>query len=162
MKLFGVILLAGYFLAREQEGSPQGKESLRAMIQSVAVYWLCAGLATASGFLPTQAQLQPVVILFAALLPGILFKARPICFFAGAATAFCVLRWMPDLNRVAIALLCSEIAVLAAAFLYEGAWRRVWRLHAVPAGQKSLIRVLLLFSLSALLLLVYQKAVQIY
>ena len=70
MKLFGVILLAGYFLAREQEGLLSRKEASRRLIRNTAVYWLCAGLATLVGGLLSGSSsnlFQPVAILFAAV-----------------------------------------------------------------------------------------------
>ena len=160
MKLFGVILLAGYFLTREQDDLPPGKDALRALVRSTAVYWLCAGLATLLGGLlgrSSSAELQPVAILFAAILPVIIFKGRPICFIAGAATAFCVLRFMPEVSRVVTTLFCAEVAALSVAFFYEGMWRRALRLQSFSADQKSVGRLLLLFALSVLLALVCQR-----
>jgi|GEM_PF-3513651 len=159
MKLFGVILLAGYFLAREQEGLLSRKEALRGLIRNTAVYWLCAGIATLVGGLsgPSSNLFQPVAILFAAVLPAIIFKGRPICFIAGAATAFCVLRLMPDVGGVAIALFSAEVAVLVLALFYEGAWRRMGRLQPVFLNQKKSAKLFLLFALAVLMLLAYQS-----
>ena len=163
MKLFGVILLAGYFLAREREPFCHGKEALEKILAEWAVYLACAGISVLTGLilLWVTGDFQPAVILLVATLPAILFRGSPVCMIAGAATAFCVLKF-PQLNQIAAALFCSEVAVHVLAFFYQGARERMTRLNVFPIEQKNSKRLLALFALAVLWALIYEKMVQVF
>ncbi len=164
MKLFVVILLTGYFLARDNEGLQPAGENLKRLLKSWAVYLLCAGLSAFAGLLlnkPGQG-LNPLILFLAAALPAIIFRGRPVCMIAGAATAFCALRFIADGSYVAAALMSVEIGALIVAFLYQGARVRMAQLYLPLLTQKASGRLFVLFSLAVLTALVYQKAVQLF
>ena len=163
MKLFGVTLLTAYFLARENETFPQGREALKKIVLDWAVYLLCAGSATGTGWISfwMTGDFQPAIILLAAVLPALLFRGKPVCMIAGATTAFCVLKFL-DLNQMATTLFCSEAAVLILAFFYTGARSRMARLNPPALLQKNGARFILLFALAVLSVVIYEKIVQVF
>lgn len=163
MKFFGVILLAGYFLARERELFFASKKEVAGLVRDWAVYLACAGAAVFLGMIPLQdSRWQPALILFAAVMPALLFQGRAVCAWAGAATAFCVLRFAPDFTRIAILLISAELGVLVIAFFYQGARERMRRLFAPSPTRGHLGAWLLLFALAVFLGLVWEKAIQLF
>lgn len=165
MKLFGIVLLAGYLFARERESGFRNQEAVKEMGMDWLVYVLCAGLAALTGiFLEViTGTFQPAAVFLAAALPAVFFRGRAGGMIAGAMTAFCALRGMPDLNRFFAILLGMEAGVLMVAFLYLGLRARMDRLAFPLLMRKSRGgRLLLLFSLSLLLALIYQKSIQIF
>lgn len=163
MKFFGVILLTGYFLGRERELFLPADKDLKHLLKMWAVYLACAGTAVFLGMIPlADARLQPALVLFSALIPAILFQGRAVCAFAGAATAFCVLRFAPDFNRVALMLVSAEAAVLIIAFFYQGARERMLRLFTPRAARGDFGALGTLFALAVLMILVWQKTIQIF
>lgn len=163
MKLFGVILLSGYFLARERElFMPEKKESA-GLLRDWAAYVACAGAAVFFGMVPIQdGRFQPAVILLAAIMTALLFRARAVCVWAGAATAYCVLRFVPDFNRVAVVLIAAECAVFFIALFYQLARARMRRVFTPTLTLGHLGALSLFFALAVLLGAVWQKAIQIY
>jgi len=163
MKLFVVILLSGYFLARERELFQSGKKNAVGLVRDWAVYMACSGLAVFLGMIPIQdGRFQPAVVLLAALIPAYVFQGRAVCAWAGAATAYCVLRLAPDLNLLAITLLGAEFGVFIVAFFYQISRERMQRLFAPAMTRGHLGALSLLFVLTVFLGLVWQKAIQIY
>ncbi len=163
MKLFGVILLSGYFLARERELFSPRKKEISGLLQDWAVYLACAGAAVFFGIVPLpDMRWQPVIVLTAALMPVLLFKSRAVCAWAGAATAYCVLNLAPDFNRVALALIASEFGVFVTAFFYQLLRERMRRLLTPELTRGHLGALSLLFALAVLFGLVWQKTIQIY
>lgn len=162
MKLFGVVILAGYFLARERE--PYGRNSLADLIRSWAVYVTSAGFTFFSGFILNGGAggFYLFILLLAAALPVIIFRGSVVCMLSGAATAFCVLRLLPDFGKAAVTLLAAETAVLIVVFLYRGTRQRMTHFHVPALAQNSIGRLLLLFSLAVLLAAVYQKSIQLF
>ncbi|HCM42201.1 MAG TPA: hypothetical protein DIS66_02665 [Candidatus Omnitrophica bacterium] len=163
MKLFGVILLTGYFLARERELFSSSKKEVAGLIKDWAIYLACAGAAVFFGMIPLQdMRWQPALILFAAVMPALLFQGRAVCAWAGAATAFCVLRFAPDFTRVVIMLISAELAVLVLAFFYQGVRERMLRLFTPAPTRGHLGAWILLFALAVFLGLVWEKAIQLF
>lgn len=163
MKFFGAILLAGYFLGRERELFLPAEKDLKHLLKMWAVYLVCAGSAVFLGMMPlSDMRFQPAVVLFSALIPAILFQGRAACALAGAVTAFCVLRFAPDFNRVVLMLVAAEAAVLVIAFFYQGARERMLRLFTPRAARGHFGAVGILFALAVLMTLVWQKTIQIF
>lgn len=163
MKLFGVILLSGYFLARERELFQSDKKNIADLIRDWATYVACAGAAVFFGMVPMQdGRFQPAVVLVAALMTALVFRARAVCVWAGAATAYCVLSLAPDFNRLAVALLAAEWGVLFTALFYQLARGRMRRLFTPAMTLGHLGALTLFFALATLLGLVWQKTIQIY
>jgi hypothetical protein len=164
MKLFGIIFLTGYWLAHENENLPGAQNQLGGLLREWGVYLLCSGVAVTTGiFLNGQESgLRPLILLWMACLPTIVFRGRPVCMIAGAATAFCILRFMPNGSRIVTAFVCVEIAVLVTAFLCLGARLRINQLGLNVLAQKSTTRLYILFSIAVLFLTVYQKMIQLF
>lgn len=164
MKLFGIILLTGYFLAREKKNLAQPNESLKELLRVWAIYLLCAGLTFFIGiFLDAPGQgLNPLILFLAGTLPVVIFQGRPVCMIAGTATAFCVLSLMPDVSRAVLVLVWVEGMVLVTAFLYRGARVRMANLYLPVPTQNTPGWLLVLFSAALLLAAIYQKAVQLF
>lgn len=156
MKLISVILLASYFLARDSE-------DFKTTLRNVLIYWLCSVCSTAVGFYVNSLSVQalPGIILCAALVPALFFKSLSVCWVAGAATAFCALKNKNDPAQVAQIGLGIEFAVLVGAVFYQVMKERMLQWSVAEDGRKNVRRLLVLFALALLLILVYQKAVQV-
>ena len=81
---------------------------------------------------------------------------------AGAATAFCVLNFMDDMNEALLVLAGMEGAVLVTAFLCRGARIRMANLYLPALTQKTPGRLLVLLGAAVLLAAIYQKIVQLF
>lgn len=165
MKWLGVILLSGYFLAREKEARNQSSEKTTTLLQDGMIFFACSVIAIVSGvfFWPlSREEFFPAIVLLAAAIPAIFFKGRPVCMIAGAAVAFCVLRFMSNLSHIVMALICVDGLVLVTAFLYQSARTRMMYHYLPELTQKTTGRLLILFSLSVLLTVVYQKVIQLF
>lgn len=161
MKLFGVILLAGYFLAHENEHPARRRNLTFGLIRDWAIYVACAGSPFFFGALVNGSENNFYIfaLLLAAALPVILFQGRVVCMLAGAATAFCALRLMPDFIKAATILLIAEGAVLVGAFFYASVRQRMLRLQFPERAERSVGRMLLLFALAVFFSVIFKKMV---
>ncbi len=169
MKLFGILLLSGYFLVREREMSLDEEKSPAFIFYNTLVYLACAVLAAAAGLifsscaaLNHRAIWQPMAMLSVAALATFFFKRNPHFMMSSAFTAFWILYSAKSIAHFLIGALCAGFVVFILQFLYLGMRERILRLHVPAAIRKGPARLIVLFALTLLFAFVYEKAVQLF
>ncbi len=162
MKLFVILLLSGYFLARENETELRGIEAPGKIISIWLRFLACAAAALIAGqTLRTSAGVFPAMpALLASAAAAVLLRARPACMLAGAFAAFWALRFESP-TACLLAFAGEGVAILTVLFFSTGINDRMRRLPLPQAVKNQAGRLLLLLVTAALLLLLYQKIVQI-
>ena len=104
---------------------------------------------------------QVGIVLAAAWFSSFVFRASTGVGFAGMATAFCLVRWADNLERMYFLLIVVEAGVFLCAFFYFLLRARMQRLFPAPGAFNPSGALGVLFVLFLFAMVLGQKLIQI-